>query len=130
MNRAKQIVVALTIFGLVLLPQLALAQATTDEYGLGGNFEQGLGNKLTTNADLPQVIGRVINIVLGFLGIVAVVMIIIGGFIWMTAAGNEEKVEKAKKLLTAGLIGLVIILSAYAIASYVIGTISTDVLQG
>ncbi|MDP3244631.1 MAG: pilin [bacterium] len=130
MKRTKKIIVALAIFGLVLLPQLALAQATTDEFGLGGEFEGALGDKLTTDADLPEVIGRIINIVLGFLGIVAVVMIIIGGFIWMTAAGNEEKVEKAKQLLTAGLIGLVIILSAYAIASYVIGTISTEVLGG
>jgi hypothetical protein len=57
---------------------------------------------------------------LGFLGIVAVVIILIGGFKWMTAGGNEDKTAEARKLITAGIIGLVIILSAFAIAKFVL----------
>jgi len=43
-----------------------------------------------------------------------------GGFRWMTAAGNEEKTGEAKKIITAGIIGLVIIFISYAIATFVI----------
>lgn len=74
-------------------------------------------------ADLESTIGNIINVVLGFLGIVAVVIVLLGGFKWMTAGGNDEKVAEAKKLLVAGVIGLAIILSAYAITSFVISSL-------
>jgi uncharacterized protein (TIGR02145 family) len=63
---------------------------------------------------------RVINIALSVLSILAVAIVIFAGFLWMTAAGNEEKVDKAKKVLKAGIIGLVIILSAWGITSFVL----------
>lgn len=75
----------------------------------------GLGD-----ADLKTTIGNIINVVLGFLGVIAVVIVLFGGFKWMTAGGNDEKVQEAKKLLIAGVIGLAIIFSAYAITSFVL----------
>ncbi len=65
--------------------------------------------------DPRAIILSLIKIAMGFLGLVAVVIILYGGFKWMTAAGNEEKVEEAKKLIGAGIIGLIIILTAYSI---------------
>ena len=65
----------------------------------------------------------VINWILGILALVAVVMILVGGFKWMTAGGNEEKVEGAKKLLIAAIIGLVIILAAWGISVYAINNL-------
>lgn len=62
---------------------------------------------------------RIINIALGFLGIVAVGIVIYGGFIWMSSEGNEEKVIKAKSILKAGVIGLAIILSAWGITTFI-----------
>jgi len=76
-------------------------------------------------ADLKSTIGNLIRVFLGFLGIIAVVMVLLGGFKWMTAGGNEEKVTKAKSLLIAGVIGLAIILSAYAITTFVIDSVIT-----
>ena len=55
-----------------------------------------------------------------FLGIVAVVIVLLGGFKWMIAGGNDEKTNEAKKLIVSGIIGLAIILSAWAITSFVI----------
>ena len=70
----------------------------------------------------PREIARnVIQIMLGLLGIIAVVIILIGGFKWMTASGNEDKVTEAKKLLGAGIIGLLIVLAAWALAMFIIG---------
>lgn len=76
------------------------------------------------SGDLPTTIASIIRTILGFLGIVAVVIVLMGGFKWMTAGGNEDKVKEAKRLITQGIIGLVITLSAFAIASFVITSIT------
>lgn len=73
-------------------------------------------------ADLKSTIGNLIRVFLGFLGIIAVVIVLLGGFKWMTASGSDEKVQEAKQLLIAGIIGLAIILSAYAITTFVISS--------
>nr|NIS50742.1 hypothetical protein [Phycisphaerae bacterium] len=59
------------------------------------------------------------------LGIIAVVIILIGGFQWMTAGGNEENVDKAKKRIIQGVIGLAIILASWAIARFVLESLVT-----
>jgi len=73
--------------------------------------------------DLIAIIFRLIQYLLMFLGVVAMIIILYGGYTWMTAGGNDEKVGKAKKILMAGLIGLVIILLAFAIAAFIINRI-------
>lgn len=101
-------------------PALAVVDATdvaSTETDLGLNFASSTG---LGAGDLRDTIGSIINVALGFLGIVAVVIILIGGFTWMTAGGNDEKVGEAKKWIFSGIIGLAIILSAYAIAKYVL----------
>ncbi len=77
-------------------------------------------------ADLVDTVVNLVNWVLGLLGIVAVIMILIGGFRWMTAGGNEEKVESAKKILYAAVIGLVIVLLAWAIVIFTTNTLSNS----
>lgn len=76
-------------------------------------------------SDLETTVGSLIRVGLGFLGVIAVVIILFGGFKWMTAGGNDKSVAEAKSLIVAGIIGLAIILSAYAIASFVISSIVT-----
>jgi len=64
---------------------------------------------------------------LGFLGIIAVAIVLVGGFQWMTALGDEEKVKKARKLIGSGVVGLIIILAAYAIVNFVLTEIARAV---
>lgn len=104
----------------LMLPLAALAQADSLNLGLDYATATGLGTQ-----DVRTTISGVIKAFMGLLGIVAVVIILLGGFKWMIAGGNEEKVGEAKKLIISGVIGLVIILSAYAIAQFVIGAILT-----
>ncbi len=80
------------------------------------------GTGLTAKEPHALILG-LINIAMGFLALIAVIIILYGGFKWMTAAGNEEKVEEAKKLIGAGIIGLIIILTAYTLVTYVIQTV-------
>ena len=118
---AKHKIVAMVVVSIVmaalLLPALPVSSAatTTLNFGLYYGEETGLGDE-----DIRDTISRIINVALGLLGIVAVVIILAGGFKWMTAGGNEEKVTEARKLIFSGIIGLAIILSAYAIARFVL----------
>ncbi|MEK7606706.1 MAG: Ig-like domain-containing protein [Patescibacteria group bacterium] len=73
------------------------------------------------SGDPRVILARIINAILLFLGVGAVVLVLYGGFLWMTAAGNEERIGKAKKVLVNAAIGLVIIFSSFAIARFVIG---------
>jgi hypothetical protein len=61
---------------------------------------------------------------LGLLGLIAVVLIIYGGFIWLTAGGNEDKVGQAKRIISAAVVGLIIVLLAWAIVTFVVSTAS------
>jgi hypothetical protein len=90
-----------------------------DSFGLGYGTAAGLGS-----TDIRQTVASIINVALSLLGIVALVIILAGGFKWMTAGGNEEKVGEARKMIFSGIIGLAIILSAFAIARFVLGQLS------
>ena len=72
---------------------------------------------------LAEIIGAIIGIFLSFLGVIFLILILYGGFIWMTSGGNEIKVIRAKKILTNAIIGLIIVLSAYSITYFVFHSI-------
>lgn len=118
MQHIKRIASGIVPFLMLSLPMAA--QAAGVNLGLTSDVEGALG--LGTQ-DVRVTIARIINVFMGLLGIIAVVIILYGGFIWMTAAGNEERVDKARKMIVAGVIGLAIILSAYAIARFVVNSL-------
>ncbi len=93
------------------LPAIALAAAP--DLGLQYATATGLGT-----VDIRTTIARIISYFLGLLGLVVLVLILYAGFTWMTAGGNEEKVTSAKRTLTNSVIGLVIIISAFAITQF------------
>ncbi|MDP3900424.1 MAG: hypothetical protein Q8Q23_05075 [bacterium] len=70
--------------------------------------------------DPKQIAVDIMYAALEFLGLVAVIITLSGGFMWMTSAGSKEKIEKAKRILWAGAIGIIVILSAMGIATFVI----------
>ncbi|MGB0757566.1 MAG: pilin [Patescibacteria group bacterium] len=76
-----------------------------------------------TSRPLPLIIGDLIRALFGFLGIAFLLLIIYGGFLWMTAAGNEENVSKAKRIITQATIGLFIIVIAFAISDFIFDSI-------
>jgi amino acid transporter len=89
----------------------------------------GFQNANDVNYRPLAIVGRVVNVLLGLLGVAAVVIIIIGGFKWMTAGGAEEKIKDAKKLIGQGIIGLVIVLAAYAIAWFILEQLANKFLN-
>ena len=104
---------------LLLIPNISLAQ--TD---IGLDKLEGI--KLGKEKDPTVVAESIVNMILGFLGILATFIILLGGFKWMTSLGSSEKITEAKDLIKNGIMGLVIIFFAYAIASFVIKKLSVS----
>jgi type IV secretory pathway VirB2 component (pilin) len=106
---------ALSSFGLLALLFLVFApSAMAVNFNNSGVEGSGLSTK-----DLKSSINAIIGWALGSLGLIAVILIIYGGFMWLTAAGNEERISKAKQIISAAIIGLVIILLAAAIVYFI-----------
>ncbi|GEM_PF-5897215 len=85
-----------------------------------------LGGGAQTN--LVDLVTNGINLFLGLLGLIAVIVILIGGFKWMTASSAEEA-KKARGQLIQGLMGLVVILLAWSIAFGVINVVTTNLAK-
>lgn len=128
----KKKIIGFLLVSLFIFPALVLpAGATDDEDFFGMDYVDGTAEGVESginlgNKDPRTMAAGIINTVLTLLGIVAVVIVLLGGFKWMTAAGNEEKVGEAKKLLGAGIIGLVIILAAWGIATFILDQLMTQ----
>lgn len=133
MNKIKKYLVFLAFTAMIALPSVialpasaALSADGQTLFGGADNATELKGKTFGGDKDPQQIAAGVINVLMGFLGLVAVVIILFGGFKWMTAAGSEDKIEEAKKLLVAGVVGLVIILSAWGIATFVIDQILSN----
>lgn len=74
----------------------------------------------TSEQRFAQTVGNIIGVFTGFLAVIALVIVIYAGFLWLTAGGNEEKVTKAKSLLKNGVIGFIILSLAYTITNFII----------
>lgn len=115
------------LFGAMLAPSAGAQQFDPDDpFGVnpvtGQDGEEGI---ILGDEDLRTTIARIINVALSLLGIVAVVIVLIGGFKWMTAGGSEDKTAEARKLIFAGIVGMAIILSAWAITRFVLNALGT-----
>jgi TRAP-type C4-dicarboxylate transport system permease small subunit len=73
----------------------------------------------TNPQTLPEIIGAIVGTFLSLIGVIFMILIMYGGFIWMTSGGNEQKVYKAKSILRNSIIGVIIIMSSYAITRWV-----------
>lgn len=87
------------------------------------------GYNTATTANLNQLIATIIQSLLGFLGVIFLILIIYGGITWMTAEGEESKAEKAQSIIKNAIIGLIIIIAAYAISYFVINALSQSTLK-
>jgi len=124
MKKFSKYLVAFTMAAFLTLPVLTMAQSNivvNEAFGFNP-VNNGLNGTLG-ETDPRKMVGSIINVALGFMGVIAVIIILIGGFKWMTAGGNEDKVAEAKKMLGYGVIGMVIVLAAWGVATFVVNSI-------
>lgn len=98
------------------------AHAKEGDYGLGAAVEATKGSlpkTIGTASNLPELAALIINVALSLTGILFFILMLYAGITWMKAMGNTEDVTKAKEMITQAIIGLVIIMAAYAISNFV-----------
>ena len=99
----------------VLAATSSVRQEALDQLGAAG----GTSGANLSNTDPRVIVARIIKVALSIIGTIFVVLVVYAGFLYMTAGGEDGKIETAKKLLYDGVIGLAIILSAYAITYFI-----------
>lgn len=118
-------------FGLFLTTILVLSLVVFTSSANAVNVGEDVGSQLSaagadqganvgTYTDPRLIVANIIRVVLGFIGTIFFALTVYAGFLWMTAGGNDDKIEKSKSLLYQAVIGLIIILSAYSITSLAI----------
>lgn len=115
----------ITLTALLILPYFVFAQTVTAPPAGSPmlnklNQVAGLGGYATgESSSLMVVVGTIIQAALGLLGAIFIIIMVIAGYSWMTASGNEQKVEKALSSIKRAIIGLVITLSSWAIWTFI-----------
>lgn len=123
-NKNRLLVIALLITSFVfIISSPILAQAFDFNEGSGLNSSANTaGFETGSDAEtVDSIVAVVIYAVLGLVGVIFLGLMILSGFKWMIAQGNEEKINKAKDGLLSAMIGLIITLGAYAISYFLIG---------
>lgn len=129
----KKIIISilLIIYTIFFGCNFILAANLDDAFRTGSYLDtaaDGAGYEL--EADMAEsIISTIIQAVLSFLGVIFLVLMIYGGYLWMTARGNEEQLTKAKNVIIAAVTGLVIVVSAYAISWFVVDKLGTGTLK-
>lgn len=117
-----------SIFGIAFLIFVALPvivhaaeSPLIKEVALQGNLaRQSAGYADPDDSSVQTAIGRFVNVLTSFLGVILIVLMVYAGFLWMTSGGNDTQIDKAKNILRNSIIGLAILLGAFAITKFVV----------
>lgn len=121
-QKVANIVSIFVITALMLVPLVGVAQFEIPD-------PNQTGSNVPDDATVDQIVIRVINFLLAIAGLIAVVFLIVGGFRYITAGGNEDSAEQGKKYLLNSIIGLAIIILSFVIVR-VISNALTDTATG
>lgn len=105
------------VFGVFGVIQFALA--TDSSYGLETAASAAELNK----GDVPTIIGNIVGTALSLISVIFFILMLYGGILWMTARGNDDQAKKAQDTIFAAIIGIIVVLAAYAITSFVFSSI-------
>ena len=113
--------------GNLILAQVA--QGTSNIQNLKGSTNKlGTIGKAygETQKTLPDLVGGIIKTALTLLGVIFLILTVYGGYKWMLARGESKEVETAKDIMTRAIIGLIIVLAAYAITYFVVARLTQE----
>ena len=113
----KKIIIAISIAFIFLSTSTVLAQGVKDSSALKDIAKKA---GVVNNDSVGTVVGSFINAALTLVGIIFLALMVYAGVLWMTARGKDEQIEKAKSVIMAAIIGIVITLGAYSISAFVV----------
>jgi hypothetical protein len=122
----KKLLVALMLLAPAMLPARTLAQNVQEDFGT--DVLEGIATSGGGTRDLYQMLAGIINTALYFLGGIAVLLFLYGGFKWFTSQGNSDQIDSAKKIMGSAVVGLAIIFASYAAAQFVINSLYNNTL--
>lgn len=123
----RKLLTAMALFSTLALPAFALAQFNAGSSGLTETGNAVYGAQNPTQLSPGLFIGNyIIKPVIGLTGLAFLVLTVFAGVMWMTSAGNEKQIAKAKNILVASVTGAAIVASAYAITNTVVSNLSTS----
>ncbi|MFA6250982.1 MAG: hypothetical protein WC686_05835 [Candidatus Shapirobacteria bacterium] len=117
----KKYFLTIFVFLMIFFPLLAKAAILSSDV-TGKMSDQSVKTQLAAGYEVTSIgsiIAMVIQAFLGLLGIIFIILLILAGYNWMTAAGDEQKVTKARDTIRTAVIGLIIIIAAYSITYFV-----------
>lgn len=114
-----------TTLMVLTVPAISMAQGTTNPFQRGLNDVNTVGQKaqLGEAKPLPVIVGQIINVALGFIGILLLFYLLYAGFLWMTSGGEDDKVGEAKTMIKNAIVGLIIIIAAFSISNFVLNSL-------
>lgn len=108
---------------LAVFPRVVLAVENPFIVGKKLTTDVGKNAGIASERSFEQIIGQIINVALSFLGIFFLGLMLYGGFRWMNAQGDDAEVKKAKDIIRNAIIGLVVIVAAFAISNFVLSSL-------
>ncbi len=124
----KLVVIIILIFGTLISFsnfQLASASSTPASVCRTGEECVSLVNPLETS-DIKVIIGNTIQVIMGIVGSITFVVFLYGGFLWLTSAGNSEKIQKGLQAMLWAGIGIIVVFSSYAIITLILTTLQAS----
>lgn len=118
MTLSKTLKQSLVVIGLMTVGLMVFQMFSG--VALAGSFGAFIGPEANvggTSGSLRDLVLKIVNFFLGFLGLLAVIMVIYGGFLYISSAGNDEKVGQAKKILLYAVLGIVVIVVSFALVN-------------
>ncbi len=124
MFNLKKIVLPIILIAL-FVGNVGFGMVQEKDYGLEAANTAAYGGSGATITDLPSGIGKVVGTILSLVGVIFFILMIYGGFVWMFARGNDQDVKRAKEIIESAIIGIIIVLAAYAITAYIGGALTS-----
>ncbi|MBT4153148.1 MAG: hypothetical protein HOE53_00700 [Candidatus Magasanikbacteria bacterium] len=115
MKKLKVIALSLMLTTLMFAPVLAQGNLNN----ASSLLKRSAGQAGVQQESPDVIVGTVINTFLTTVGLIFLLLMIYAGYLWMTARGEEAQVDKAKKIISNSLIGIVVVLSAFAITTLI-----------
>ena len=125
------IIVSILLTALLIFPNFVLAASPASDNlkKVGSTGDAPYKDIDSDKNDLASIVGVVIQAFLSLLGVLFLVYMLYGGYNWMVAQGDEDKVKKAKETIQRAIIGLIITIAAYAISFWVFDNLlASDIL--
>jgi lysylphosphatidylglycerol synthetase-like protein (DUF2156 family) len=126
LKKLKSLVSFTVMFAFLIFPVLVFAgnpESPTEKLRQVGG-DSGY-NVTPTATSLPVTVGKVISSILSLLGVIFLALMVYAGFLWMIAAGNEDKVTRSKDTMRRAVIGLVIVVASYALSQFIVLTLTS-----